>query len=116
MTESTIAINVELDENKFPSTIHWNASASTASNKQAANAMLLSLWDAADKAALRIDLWTKEMRVDEMADFFYQTFMGMADAYQRATHHQELAHDIQHFAKEFYQKFRAIQLAENKLI
>jgi len=26
--------------------------------------------DSADKAALRMDLWTKDMMVDEMADFF----------------------------------------------
>jgi hypothetical protein len=32
-----------------------------------------------EKAALRIDLWTKDMMVDEMADFFYQTLMTMAE-------------------------------------
>jgi hypothetical protein len=35
--------------------------------------MMLSFWDGSEKAALRIDLWTKDMMVDEMADFFYQT-------------------------------------------
>ena len=116
MAQSTITINIELDENKIPSKIHWRASDSTAQNEQLSRAMMLSFWDAADKSALRIDLWTKEMMVDEMADFFYQTFMGMADAYDRATHQHELVHDIQHFAKDFYQKFRATQVKENKLI
>lgn len=115
MAQSTITINIELDENKVPAKINWNASDSTAQSQQQSRAMMLSFWDAADKSALRIDLWTKEMMVDEMADFFYQTFMGMADAYDRATHQHELVHDIQHFAKDFYQKFRALQLKENKL-
>ena len=30
---------------------------------------MLSFWDSTDKSALRIDLWTKDMMVDEMADF-----------------------------------------------
>jgi gliding motility-associated protein GldC len=63
---------------------------------------------------MRVDLWTKEMMVDEMADFYYQTFVTMADSYERATHQQELVNDIKKFAKEFYEKFREIQLKESK--
>jgi len=63
---------------------------------------------------LRIDLWTKDMMVDEMADFFYQTFMGMADSYNRATHNAELVNDMKTFAKDFYKKFKDQQLKENK--
>ena len=67
--------------------------------------MMLAFWDAADKSALSIDLWTKDMMVDEMADFFYQTFMTMADTYNRATHHDELVAAMKQFAKDFYKKF-----------
>jgi len=77
--------------------------------------MMLSFWDGADKTALRVDLWTKEMMVDEMTDFFYQTIMTMADTYERATHQQELVDDMKNFAKTFYAKFRESQLKENKL-
>jgi hypothetical protein len=75
---------------------------------------MLAFWDGADKSALRIDLWTKDMMVDEMADFFYQTMMGMADSYNRATHNQELVSDMKAFAKDFMKKFKAQQLKENK--
>lgn len=61
-----------------------------------------------------MDLWTKEMMVDEMADFYYQTFMTMADSYERSTHQQELVEDIRNFAQSFYRKFQEIQLKENK--
>ncbi len=115
MNKSTIIIEVQLDENKVPEKINWTATDSTANEMQTAKSMMIAFWDAAEKAALRIDLWTKDMMVDEMADFYYQTFMGMADAYERATHQQELVHDIKHFAQDFYQKFRAIQMKENKL-
>ncbi|HRH59095.1 MAG TPA: gliding motility protein GldC [Chitinophagaceae bacterium] len=114
MDSSKIIIDVHLDKDKVPEKILWQASASTADEQQKAKGMLLSFWDGADKSALRIDLWTKDMMVDEMADFFYQTMMTMADTYNRATQQPEIADDMKKFAKEFYQKFRAIQLKENK--
>ena len=112
---STISIDVTLDENRVPETIHWNATDNIAGNTQAAKGMMLSFWDGADKTALRVDLWTKEMMVDEMADFFYQTIMTMADTYDRATHQHELVEDKKTFANDFYAKFQATQQKENKL-
>ncbi|HSC54435.1 MAG TPA: gliding motility protein GldC [Phnomibacter sp.] len=114
MKESTIKIDVQLDEAKVPVGIMWNASDSTAEARQQAKAMMLSFWDGADKAALRIDLWTQQMMVDEMADFFYQTLMGMADTLERSTGQKELVHDFRHFAKDFFKKFQEGQRAENK--
>ena len=103
-----------MDENRVPETINWLASDTGAEQAQKAKAMMLSFWDGADKAALRIDLWTKDMMVDEMADFFYQTIMTMADTYGRATNHEEIVADMKKSAHEFYDKFRAKQLKENK--
>ena len=114
MSKSTITIDVLTDENKLPGTIAWTASDTGAENLQKAKAMMLSFWDGAEKTALRIDIWTKDMMVDEMADFFYQTLITMADTYNRATHHQELTDEMKEFAKTFYQKFRDKQLKEGK--
>lgn len=114
MQTSTISIDVHLDDDKIPQTIQWQASDSTVNAPQPARAMMVSFWDAADKSALRIDLWTKDMMVDEMADFYYQTLMGMADAFMRATGQQHLSDDMKQSARDFYQKFRATQQNENK--
>jgi gliding motility-associated protein GldC len=114
MGKSSIVIDVELDENRIPQTIEWKATDSTAANPQPAKAVMLSLWDGTEKTALRIDLWTQKMMVDEMADFYYQTFMTMADTYARATRQTELVNDIKKFAQDFHQKFQEIQLKENK--
>jgi gliding motility-associated protein GldC len=114
MAKSSIVIDVELDENRIPQSIEWKATDSAAVNTQQAKAVMLSLWDGAEKTALRIDLWTQKMMVDEMADFYYQTFMTMADTYARATRQTELVNDIKKFAQEFYQKFQDIQMKENK--
>lgn len=113
MHTSTITVNVSLDQDKVPDQIEWKATDSTAAEFQKARAMMISFWDGADKSALRVDLWTKEMMVDEMADFFYQTMSAMADTYLRATQQQELADDLKNFAKEFYHKFRKTQEQQN---
>jgi gliding motility-associated protein GldC len=114
MSLSNIIIDVNTDENKVPDSITWRASDTTLAEAQKAKAMMLSFWDGADKTALRIDLWTKDMMVDEMADFFYQTIMTMADTYGRATKYQDMVEDMKKFAQDFYQKFRDKQLKENK--
>lgn len=112
--KSSIEINVELDEKRVPSNIEWRASESTIEKPQNAKAMMLAFWDGAEKTALRIDLWTQKMMVDEMADFYYQTLMTMADTFDRATRQKELVDNMKAFAKEFYNKFQEIQMRENK--
>jgi gliding motility-associated protein GldC len=114
MQTSTIQIDITLDKDRIPQGIQWAATQSSAEAKQDAKAMMISFWDGKEKAALRIDLWTKDMMVDEMADFYYQTFMTMADSFDRATHQEELVGDIKTFAKEFYAKFRKTQEESGK--
>jgi gliding motility-associated protein GldC len=114
MNKSTITIDVMTDENRIPDSISWSATDTSVDNAQKAKAMMISFWDGAEKAALRIDLWTKDMMVDEMADFFYQTMMTMADTYGRATKYTDQVEEMKNFSKEFYDKFRARQLKENK--
>jgi gliding motility-associated protein GldC len=114
MSQSTISIHVGMDENKIPDSISWSATDTSADKAQKAKAFMLAFWDGAEKTALRIDLWTKEMMIDEMADFFYQTFMTMADTYGRATNYHEQVEDMKKFAHDFIHKFREKQLKENK--
>ena len=108
MQKSTITIDVTLDEGKVPQQISWKASGSSAEEPQHSKAMVLAFWDGQEKSALRIDLWTKEMMVDEMGDFFYQTLMTMADTYRRATGQTELVEAIKLFAGDFYKKSREL--------
>ena len=114
MNQSTIKIDILLDPNKIPEQISWTASDSQADMAQKAKAMCLAFWDGADKTALRIDLWTKDMMMDEMVDFYYQMLMTMADTFNRSTQQQELTDDMKRFAKNFLEKFRAIQLKEQE--
>jgi gliding motility-associated protein GldC len=102
--KSNINIQIELAEDKMPEAIQWTAPDGGVAEWQDAKAVLLGLWDGQEKSALRIDLWTSKMMVEEMNDFFYQTFYGMADTYVRATKNQELANELKEFAKNFHKK------------
>ena len=113
--QSTITIDVNLDQGRTPESISWSATDSTMDKARKAKAMMLSFWDGEDKTSLRIDLWTKEMMVDEMADFFYQSMMSMADSYERATRQTELVAEMKKFAQEFQRRFQESQLKENKV-
>ena len=114
MQKSSIQIDVLLDPQKLPEQINWTASDSRAENYQRAKAMALAFWDGAEKTAMRIDLWTKEMMVDEMADFYFQMMMSMADTFEKATRLSDLSADMKEFAKTFQKKFREQQLEQNK--
>jgi gliding motility-associated protein GldC len=104
MHQSEINIQITLDDEKMPETIRWQAPDGGVEGWQDAKGMLLNLWDGQEKTALRIDLWTKKMMVDEMADFFYQSMMGMADTYHRATRNAALSNEMKGFAKTFHKK------------
>ncbi len=110
MKQSEIKFTVTLDENSMPSQINWSASdTSTASDSKA---VMISLWDDKAMSALRIDLWTKEMKVDEMKLFYHQNLLSMADTLERATGEKEGAQDMRNFAKTFGDKMGV--LSKNK--
>ncbi|RYG54398.1 MAG: gliding motility protein GldC [Chitinophagaceae bacterium] len=106
MHKSTITIDILLDPNKIPEQINWKASDTSTEDMQRAKALCLALWDGVEKNALRIDLWTKDMMVDEMGDFYFQMLMSLADTFKRATRQEKLGEDMKTFAKEFINRFR----------
>ncbi|NQV75762.1 MAG: gliding motility protein GldC [Bacteroidetes bacterium] len=100
---SEIKINVTLDENKIPETIHWSAEDGGVKN-QVTKAVLLSVWDHKTKESLRIDLWTKDMPLDEMKIFFHQTLSAMTDTFERATNDDKMSATMRDFCDYFAEK------------
>jgi gliding motility-associated protein GldC len=101
---SEIKFFVKLDEERIPESIGWSATDSGVEGVKPCNATMMSIWDPKENTTLRIDLWTKEMLVDDMKRFFYENFMTMADTYLRATNDPESANDIRSFAEKFGKK------------
>ena len=96
---SDIKFRIGLDENKIPKKIEWVAEDSGMEGMDEAKAIMLSIFDPKSMDTLRIDLWTNEMKVDEMKRFFHQTLLSMSDTLERSTNEKELADDLRNFCK-----------------
>jgi gliding motility-associated protein GldC len=104
MNKKDINISVELDQDNVPENIVWNADDMTGMGEAKCRAMLLSLWDAEAKDTLKLDLWTKDMTVDEMKIFFHQTLVTMADTLKRSTNDERISGDMMDFCDYFAEK------------
>ena len=105
---SKIEISVDLDENKIPEKISWSAEDGNIKNKES-KALFLSVWDSEKKESLRIDLWTKEMPLDEMKIFFHQTLVAMSDTLNRATQDEKMTSTMKDFCDYFAEKLNLKQ-------
>lgn len=100
---SEIKLKVGLDENRVPEELTWSAQDGGVDNEEA-KAMLLSVWDSKNQESLKIDLWTKDMPVDEMKIFFHQTLMTMADTFMKATQDEKMTATMKDFCDYFAEK------------
>lgn len=100
---SEIKLNVELDENRVPEKLNWTAEDGGISNAEA-KAMMLSVWDSKAQESLRIDLWTKDMPVDEMKVFFHQTLVAISNTFHRATQDEKMSATMKDFCDYFAEK------------
>jgi gliding motility-associated protein GldC len=100
---SEITLRVAVDENRVPEQLSWSAQDGGIVNEEA-KAMLLSVWDSKNKESLKIDLWTKDMPVDEMKIFFHQTLVSLADTFMKATQDERMTATMKDFCDYFAEK------------
>ncbi len=101
--QSNIKFTIGLDENKVPENIHWSAEDGGVNNEES-KAIMVSVWDHLQKDTLRIDLWTKEMPIDEMKQFYHQTLVSMANSFERATNDTKMSATMRDFCDYFAEK------------
>ena len=108
MSKSKLTFDLELDENNVPKNIVMNST-----DKQAVNINLKSLmiagWDAKTKETLRVDLWTKDMMVNEMFIMYHQTLMSMANTLEKSTGHNKLAGALKDYCEFFAEQTKIIE-------
>mgnify|MGYP000918060078 CR=1 FL=1 len=101
--KSEIKFTVELDDNKVPESLFWTARDGGVVNEES-KAVMLSVWDHKAQESMRIDLWTKDMPVDQMKVFFHQTLVSMADTFERATGDKRMSDTMKDFCDYFAEK------------
>ncbi len=100
---SEITLRIALDDNRIPEKLTWSAQDGGIVDEDA-KAMLLSVWDSKNKESLKIDLWTKDMPVDEMKIFFHQTLVALSDTFMKATQDEKMTATMKDFCDYFAEK------------
>jgi gliding motility-associated protein GldC len=96
-----IRLTVDLDADNVARRIQWQAEEAPGGGPAACQSMMLSLWDSGKKTTAAIDLWTRDMTIEDMNVFFYQVLHKMADTYLRATKNEPMAQTIREFGNRF---------------
>ena len=79
----------------------WQAAEAPGGGVATCQSMMLALWDSEKKTTAAIDLWTRDMTIDDMNFFVYQVMHKMADTYLRATKNAPMAQAIHEFGNKF---------------
>ena len=96
--KQSLKFNIEIDENHLPLTISMESKDVDEKNIKA---LMISAWESNKKETLRVDLWTKDMPINEMFVMFHQTMMGMASSLERSTGHNRLAGALRDYCEFF---------------
>ena len=106
--KQNLKFEIELDENHLPLNIIMN-SAENNVNEDRIKALMISAWSAYSKETLRIDLWTKDMPVNDMYIMFHQTMLGMAVSLEKSTGHNKLAGALRDYCHFFAEQTKIIK-------
>lgn len=98
--KTQITLTVTLDENNTPEDMEWSAPDGGV-KEQSMEAFFLSTWDKDAQESARIDLWSKEMPVDQMQVFVHQTLIGIRASYLKATEDAQMGEAMQQFCDFF---------------
>ena len=109
MNKSEIKLVVELDENHIPEKILWDADDKQPPGQQETKSMSLSMWDHEQKNTMRIDLWTKDMPVDEMKRFYIDCLGGLSQSILSATGDQMMSTKLNELCETFVEHLKAGQ-------
>ncbi len=94
MKKSEINFSIDLDKDNIPEKIRWKASDSEQKDNLDTNAISVALWDNNQKNTMRIDLWTKDMPIDEMKRFHVDCIGGLAQTILNSTGDEFMANEM----------------------
>ena len=85
MKKSTISFTIQLDQQNVPEKILWDATDKPEPGLSETKSISIALWDDKQKNTLRIDLWSKDMPVDDMKRFYIDCIGGIAQSMLSST-------------------------------
>lgn len=102
MKKSKINIEVTLDDQNVPEHIEWSAQDAGA-DQQETKSISIGIWDEKKRDTLMLDLWTKEMNVDEMKQFHVNLLGSSASTLLSATGDEFMSSEISNLCEKLVQ-------------
>lgn len=112
MKHAEIRFSIELDDQNVPDKIFWSATDSPNGGLEETKAINLSIWDHRRKETMRIDLWAKDMPVDEMKRSVVDTILGMADMIRTATDDEVMAAQMEELGSKLIRHIKETHSAK----
>lgn len=109
MKESEINFKISLDDKSVPDTITWNATEKPNPGEDHTDAIAISIWDPKQSNTLRMDLWTKEMTVDDMKKFAIDSIGGLATSLENSTGDKIMADEIHDLCRKLVKHVKETQ-------
>ena len=106
MKESKINFTVQLDKNNVTEKILWDATDKLDQVLTETKSISISLWDHVQKNTLRIDLWAKDMPVDEMKRFYIDCLGGLAQSMLSSTGDELMASETNALCEKLVEHLR----------
>ena len=102
MKKSEIYFSIALDNEHIPEAISWRAT-DAGENIHFAKAINVSIWDRNEEGTMKLDLWTKDMPVDEMKRFYIDIIGSMSQTIRTATNDEVMAGKMKNLCQELIQ-------------
>lgn len=97
--QAEIKFTIDLNEHHVPEKITWE-STDGQQEKSECRSAIISIWDDKKNSTLRIDLWDKDMTVEEMRKHVCETILTLGDTIKKSTDDEKLATKIHNFGRE----------------
>lgn len=103
MNKKSISFDVIFDENSIPEKIHWKAGDDLPEDIEL-KSLFVGGWDETNKSTATFNIWTKEMRVDEMQQLFIQSLLSLSSGFERATGDKQIVAQMKSFCESLSDK------------
>ena len=102
-----LKFEVTLDENNLPEGIDMLGD-EVDDRSINLKALMIAAWDSKKKETLRVDIWTKDMPVNDMFILYHQNMMGMATSLEKSTGEGKLAEGLRDYCAFFAEKTKIL--------
>lgn len=94
MKKSTIQFTIQLDSSNKPERIEWEATDKPDAGLSETKSISIALWDHQQKNTMRIDLWAKDMPVEDMRKFYIDCIGGLSQSVLSSTGDEFMASEM----------------------